>query len=68
MSDKTNTLQKLIAFVMVTIQVGIFWVVTLCNVTVGYQCFGGPYCSHLWMEDSVVNLNLHHHENLNLAW
>jgi len=26
------------------IQVKVFWVVTLCGVTVGYQCFGGPCC------------------------
>jgi len=29
------------------IQVGVFWVVALCSVAVGYQHFGGPYCLHL---------------------
>jgi hypothetical protein len=25
----------------------VFWVVMPCNVAVGYQRFGGPYCFHL---------------------
>jgi hypothetical protein len=29
-------------FIAVKIQVKVFWVVMLCNVVVGYQCFGGP--------------------------
>jgi hypothetical protein len=33
------------------IQVEVFWVVTTCNVVVGYQRFGGPFCLHLQGED-----------------
>jgi len=25
----------------------VFWVVVLCNVLVGYQCFRSPCCLHL---------------------
>jgi len=32
---------------MVMIQVEVFWVVTLCNVMVGYQCFRDPCCLHV---------------------
>jgi hypothetical protein len=28
----------------------VFWVVTLCNDTVGYHCFGGPCCLYLHYE------------------
>jgi hypothetical protein len=31
-------------FTAVKIQVEAFWVVTLCNVVVGYKRFGGPCC------------------------
>jgi hypothetical protein len=29
------------------IKVEVFWAVTPCSVVVGYQRFGGLYCSHL---------------------
>jgi hypothetical protein len=32
-------------FTAVKIQVEVSWVVTLCSVVVGYQCFGGPAVS-----------------------
>jgi len=32
------------------------------SVAVGYQCFGGPCCIRIHLED--LNSNLHHHENL----
>jgi len=45
--------------------------VTLCSVTVGYQCFGAPFYFHLQGEATtwcykpgVLNSNLHCHENL----
>jgi len=34
-------------FMVVKIQVEVFWVVTLCSIVVGYQCFRGPCCFHL---------------------
>jgi len=34
------------------VQVKIFWVVMLCSVAVGYQCFRGSCCPHLgWISD-----------------
>jgi hypothetical protein len=41
-------------FMMVKIQVEVFWVVTPCNVAVGYQCFGGSCCFHLEGEVEAV--------------
>jgi hypothetical protein len=32
---------------VVKFQVEVFWVVTLCSVVVGYQCFRGPCYLHL---------------------
>jgi hypothetical protein len=32
------------AFIVMMIQVEVFWVVTPCSVVVGYQCFRGPCC------------------------
>jgi len=32
---------------VLTIEFVVFWVVALCNVVVGYHCFGGLYCLHL---------------------
>jgi hypothetical protein len=34
-------------FMVVKIQVKVFWVVMLSGPAVGYQHFGGPYCLHL---------------------
>jgi len=34
-------------FMVMKIQVEVFWVVTSCSVRVGYQCFRGPCCLHL---------------------
>jgi hypothetical protein len=31
----------------VMLQVEVFWVVTPCNIVVGYQCFGGQRCLYL---------------------
>jgi len=31
-------------FILVKIQVSVFWVMTLYSDVVGYQCFGGPCC------------------------
>jgi len=36
---------------VVIFQVEVFWVVTVCNVVVGYQRFGCPCCLHLHSED-----------------
>jgi hypothetical protein len=38
-------------------QVKVCWVMTLCSVVVGYQCFKGPYCLHLEGEMSSVGEN-----------
>jgi hypothetical protein len=38
---------KFEVFIAVKIQAEVFWVVMLCNVVVGYQCFRGPCCLHL---------------------
>jgi len=37
-------------FMMVKVQVEVFWVVTPSSVAVGYQCFGGLCCLHLQYE------------------
>jgi hypothetical protein len=37
-------------FAAVLYQVEVFWVVTPCNVVVGYHHFGGPCCLHLQVE------------------
>jgi hypothetical protein len=34
-------------FMVVKIQVKVFWVVMPCSDVVEYQCFGGPYYLHL---------------------
>jgi hypothetical protein len=34
-------------FTAVIFHVEVFWVVTPCNVVLGYQRFGGPCCVHL---------------------
>jgi hypothetical protein len=44
---------------MVKLQFKIFWVVTPCNVAVGYQCFGGPCCLHLHLSSNDTVLSLH---------
>jgi hypothetical protein len=38
------------AFTAVMFQVEVFWIMTPCNVVVGYQRFGGPWCLHLQSE------------------
>jgi hypothetical protein len=38
---------RLEVFTAMKIHVKFFWVVTLCSVVVGYQCFRGPCCLHL---------------------
>jgi len=40
----------------VNIEVEVFWVVTPCNVVVGYQRFRGPCCLHLQGEDGGVTI------------
>jgi hypothetical protein len=42
------------AFMVMMFQVEIFWVVTPCNVVVGYQCFRGPYCFYIQGEGSMA--------------
>jgi len=38
-------------FTAVMFQVEVFWVVTKCNIVVGYQRFRGPWCLHIHPED-----------------
>jgi len=45
----------------VTIQVRVFWVVTVCNAVVGHQHFRGLCCLH---NPEELNLTLHCHQNL----
>jgi hypothetical protein len=45
-------------FIAVKIQVEVFWVVMVCSVRVGYQCFGGPCCLHLHGEVSQCLQNV----------
>jgi len=46
------------AFMAVKIQVEIFWIVTTCNVVVGYQRFGGPFFLHLQGDSTeILTLN-----------
>jgi hypothetical protein len=40
-------------FTAVEIEVEVFWVVTPCNVVVGFQGFGGPFCLHILDCDAV---------------
>jgi hypothetical protein len=40
----------------VTLQVQVFWVVTPCNVVVGYQSFRGPCCLHAHHEGGSMDL------------
>jgi hypothetical protein len=41
-------------FMAVKTQVKVFWVVMLCSVAVGYQCFRGPCCLHLQGEVTTI--------------
>jgi len=41
------------------VQVDVFWVVTRCNVVVGYQRFRGPCCFHLSGCDAVYVVTGH---------
>jgi len=43
------------------VQVEVFWVVTLCGVTVGYQCFGGPCGLHLQVLRNAERHSTYHH-------
>jgi hypothetical protein len=50
------------AFMVMKVPAEVFWVVMLCNVMVGYQCFRGPCCLNLYSEDggfSSEDLNLY---------
>jgi hypothetical protein len=40
-------------FMVIQIQVVVFWIMTPCSVMVGYQHFGGPSCFHLLGYDAV---------------
>jgi hypothetical protein len=42
---------------VVMFQVKVFWVVTLCSVVVGYQCFRGPCYLHLQGEVAIMGEN-----------
>jgi len=44
---KFSFLAKFEVFTEVKIRVEVFWVLTPCNVAVGYQRFGGACCLHL---------------------
>jgi hypothetical protein len=51
-------------FTAVKIEVEFFWLVTLCNVVLGYQRFGGPCCLHLqgeevaWTSEMLVSYHI----------
>jgi hypothetical protein len=51
MSVKKSYIARFEVFMAVRIQVEIFWVMMLRSAVVRYQCFGGPYCLHLQLED-----------------
>jgi len=57
-------------FMVVKIQVKVFWVVMLCSVVVGYQHFGGPCCLHLQGETLIPqqNTSVSNPKDLDLNW
>jgi fatty-acid desaturase len=48
---------RLEIFTAMKFHVVVFWVMTVCSVTVGFHRFGGPRCLHLQEGDSVVLQN-----------
>jgi hypothetical protein len=41
-----RVISSILEFILL-VQVQLFWVMMLCSVVVGYQCFRGPCCLHL---------------------
>jgi hypothetical protein len=53
--DKLNKISRSGIFREIRIQIEFFWVLTPCNVVLGYQRFGEPCCLHLQDEDLDLN-------------
>jgi hypothetical protein len=60
---------------VVSVQVKVVWIVTLCSVVVEYECFGEPCCLQVkievaWSSKTLVsyhNITQHNSENLDLV-